>query len=785
MKIVFAPSSYHYYLYSLYRKDDSYNDVKIYTKEDLIDSYYGVYQNNPLIYLMDNYGYSYEFADEILKYIRFIEENKENEKLKELFLIKEDLIKKSYLIKTSLLYSFIQNKTIELYGYNQEDENHRSFVIDRQLDYLFKKANVNINHHFLSRSTLCENPIYAYDNEESETLFTLNRITSLIDSGVKVEDIVLYFIDSSYNYYFDLYSKSFGLFIDLNENDSFFITSFCKEFLKLFASNKDVSASFEIVSDSYKDDETLMEYSSYILDNTYESLDFEKQMDVYKHVFKTIYLKKKKYCGKIKVISHPTLLTNKYIFILGFRQNSFPPSYKDYDYLSDTLKSNINLNTTSDLSPLFRKSFFDFLKLDNKYYLSFAYSSTSEEYSVSPYACDLHLEIKKDSLPSIFYSKVFIDYLHTASLDKNRLYLEKDENYFSLENYEKLEDYFSYDNQYSGINLIDTSNKNYSYSSIKTFYECPFKYYLSRILKIDHFSSNFNTNLGTVAHDVLSKAYDPDFDFDREFARSIYQFDWTTKEKFYIELIKPCLSVSIEAIKNQLSFVRNPTLYLEKNCSYRLDDKTIINGTIDKIVCFEDYFYIVDYKTGSESFNPDLIEYGFSLQLPTYLLLASSFKGVKDYTICGVYINHILPNSILDIQSNIPYQKYLKLDGRTINDLNIASKLDSSFVEGSSSYIASLGYKKKEDTFTSRSKVIFSSEFTKYRIKAEEKYTFANESIRNFKFPIKPVLVKKKSVEVADGCKYCTYKDICFVKIQKQQDFIRLVNQDEEVNDEQ
>ena len=55
----------------------------------------------------------------------------------------------------------------------------------------------------------------------------------------------------------------------------------------------------------------------------------------------------------------------------------------------------------------------------------------------------------------------------------------------------------------SKINNFILPNMKLSYTSLKTYFECGFKFYLSRILKIDEFEETLSTKLGTIMHKYL------------------------------------------------------------------------------------------------------------------------------------------------------------------------------------------------------------------------------------------------------------------------------------------
>ena len=77
-----------------------------------------------------------------------------------------------------------------------------------------------------------------------------------------------------------------------------------------------------------------------------------------------------------------------------------------------------------------------------------------------------------------------------------------------------------------------------SYSSIDNYNRCAFRYYLNNILKITEFEETFAQNIGTIFHNVLSKAFKENFDFDLEFENVIKEYNFSNKEEFFMKKLK-------------------------------------------------------------------------------------------------------------------------------------------------------------------------------------------------------------------------------------------------------
>ena len=177
-------------------------------------------------------------------------------------------------------------------------------------------------------------------------------------------------------------------------------------------------------------------------------------------------------------------------------------------------------------------------------------------------------------------------------------------------------------------------------------------------------------------------------------------------------------------------------------------------GFIDKILYNkfngQTIVAIVDYKTGNPNLNINNSIYGLEMQLPIYIYLIKN--EIKDVKIGGFYLQKIL-NNITDKEKKLDS---LKLQGYTNSDLDIIDKVDSSFND--SKIIKSLRTSSKG--FYAYSKVINDEEIDTLNKIVESKIKESSINILDSKFDINP---KEMNNEVI-GCKYCKYKDICFMK---------------------
>ena len=93
----------------------------------------------------------------------------------------------------------------------------------------------------------------------------------------------------------------------------------------------------------------------------------------------------------------------------------------------------------------------------------------------------------------------------------------------------------------------------------------------------------------------------------------------------------------------------------------------------------KEYIAVVDYKSGAESFDERLIQYGWSLQLPIYALMLAHHPDYADKDVLGLFIQHIIETSMNPDEVEIDgksFPKKYQLDGIIVNDPEIIRLFD-------------------------------------------------------------------------------------------------------------
>ena len=767
-KLVIAPRQMHQDILNEYRKDNPFFDVKLITKESLLSDYYGKVLDGATKYILKKYSYSYENIVSFLSFIPFVDEQ-----YPELLSIKNELIQEHLLVKNDFLNLFFIDKDVEIIGYSKNDMELMKVLDSFKVSYQFKCNNYELKNK----------DIFQYETVLDETFYVLNRIAKLIDQGVSVNDIYICTGSNAYDYYLEKYASSFGFNVDLFQTYSLYTYSISNAFINRYIENRDFNASLSSLEE-YSNGELLNAFTEVLTECYDPDLPFDKQLDLLIGELKRTRYGKKRFKDVVRVINRPIYRENAHIFVLGFVQGSFPKSYKDNRFLSDSVLAKCGLNTSIVRSQIEEDCLSDFFKSNNYFYFSYPERSIKDKFLESPFKAKLNLEKKSEKLPEIIYSKDMAEYFFVKLSDLKTFYKAEDEDYNALNEIVNIP-YLKYDNQFSGVNIYQPESYiSHSYSAIKKYYGCPFSYYLSKILEIDPYEETFASKYGSLCHEILEHQLDPGFDFDEMAQQLLPKYDFKAEELPLLKNILREVKIANETMMQHYSHMAPHKVLTEKELSYPLTKYSRLHGFIDKSIILEDkYLVIVDYKTGDESFVRKHLDYGESMQLPTYYLLASNDKVFSKYQVVGLFINNIVDHKINKNINNGINEVY-KLDGKFLADFDIMGKLDDNFSKIHESLFVT-GLKLNADgSFKKNIQQSSAEELQEISDIVKTKYIEADSKIRNNEFTINPLILGKNDNKYS--CKYCEFKDICFVK-HSQKNFAdqNVIISDEEDDDDE
>ena len=714
--------------------------IKFMTKKEFLNNYYFSYDDETIYYLMKKYNLNIDVCKVYLNNLYVIDIDKEytSDKLNCLKEVKIDLINNKLLSFNNGFKEYLKDKEIEVKNYYDLD-----LYEEEALNY---KNNLDIN--------TINTPVYEFNTMEEEVSFVCEKIVELINDGVDINKISL--CNVSEDYYYTL-KRLFGYFnipINIPFRNSIYSTKVVKDYLE----------------NNTLDLEDLSKYNiNKKLINNIRDIKDNIDREILINNLKNTYISNTKYNNavSIKNLKNEEFLDDEYIFVLGFNQDVLPKNYKDIEYISDKEKDEVKMYSTDYLNKREKDTTIYLLSKIKNLYLSYKLTSPFESFYRSSLIDELNLKVISDYKTTYKYSNFYNKLLLGEMLDRYNLYGEKDDSLNKLFNTYSIP-YNTYNNKFTGINNdAYLTNLAYplkvSYTSLNTYNECAFKYYLKNVLKIEEFESTFPAFIGSLYHEILSLYKKNNFDLDTEFNNYLEKRELSLKEKLLLVRIKKDLIKFIEVLKKQEEYTTYKDELYEKKVEIDLNKKVSVKfiGFIDKIMYYKNiedtYFSIVDYKTGTIDTHIEPMKYGLHMQLPVYLYLIHYGRCFTNPIFTGIYYQNILfnyPTWSKDLEKELK-DRYL-LKGYSTDDINVLEKFDSTYKD--SELIKSMSYS-DEKGFNRFTKIIDNDtmynliKFTKNEIDTKV------DKILEGDFSINPKVYDKES-----ACRYCTFKDICFMK---------------------
>ncbi|MGD9901115.1 MAG: PD-(D/E)XK nuclease family protein [Spirochaetales bacterium] len=372
--------------------------------------------------------------------------------------------------------------------------------------------------------------------------------------------------------------------------------------------------------------------------------------------------------------------------------------------------------------------------------------------------------------------------------------LEKE---FGKEKFKDIINLFDYDNNIPNLKNADKlffNNERTKISQLEAYFSCPFKHFIEYGLKLKEreIAGITSLDVGTILHSVAEK-----FGASLK-ARTVY----TKKEleKVAIEIIEQILNAPeyeylqksgvnknlIASIKEEAVRLTFALYYQTQNSDFNVEKleyrfglgtdgspltlklknrELNFGGVIDRVDIFNNYFRIIDYKTGSNTeFTFKDLYYGKKIQLFIYASVIEKLTGKKP---AGVFYFPI-KNSFED-DENVGKEgnSMYKLDGTFLNDLYVIKAFDKTLsLSNPKSKIINVTFRTAKDVLKTGAEELHNNsikrsvtdiqfkQLMEYAIKLSE---IAVEEILDGNITPSPYVDKENSTI----CDYCAFKGIC------------------------
>ena len=767
--VLVIPSSIKEEVITTVTKEKPLTNIKYISLEELRRKVIFDYDEKAIFYLMNKYNIKYDVAKIYLDNIVYVKGSEiKDEKITKLLDIQKEIVDNK--LNVTSLYNEYKNKKIIVYGYHFISE------FDKRM---LEKLSDDINIVSILKPKYKHKNIYEFKTIKDEVEYVFEHIADLINKGIDINNIKIMGLTNDYYGIMKRYSEIYNIPVSLPSEGSIYST----EIVNYFLENINDDSVFDNIKNKFDNNEDNVDIINKLINicNKYvwaNNLLEVKELII--HDMKNTNIKTKELKNSVKLISFDNEVDDdNYIFILGFNYGSIPTIYKDEEYLSDKLKLGLGLMTSTIKNKMEKEYIISKINNIKNLIITYKLSNNTESYTISNLNDELKLEIIKEDNLFYVYSDKANKIKLASNIDKLVKFGVKDKDLSLLYNNYKDINYLKYSNEYKNIEKEEFTKyiKNelsLSYTSMDNYFKCGFRYYLNNILKLNPYEETFMTILGTLFHEVLSKAFTEEFDLDKEYNNFLEKqtYEFSNKELYFIKKAKEDLKFVIETIKKQYKYTSlNKAMYEEKVCVDKSGTvKVTFNGIIDKVLYEEKgnntIVCIIDYKTGNPDININNAIYGLGLQLPVYLYLSKNMEKISNVEIAGFYLQKILNKEIVkDYKHTYTslLEDGLKLQGYSNDNTEILRELDDSY--DNSNMIKSL--KTTKTGFYSYSKVINNEQIDSLINLVDKKIEEARDNILDVSFDINPKKIGKENI----GCKYCNFNDICYME---QKDIVEL-----------
>lgn len=743
-------------------REKGLSPIKVITLDELKRKYYFDYDEQAIHYLMKTDHISYDVAKMYLSHLYEVEGQTDSHfKIQNIIQIKQHLEQNNLLFYNPLLKEFLKNKTIVAYNCQFINSFDEKFL--KEIEKITK-----VTYYNEEKQEYQHQIIYEFLNPTEEIHFVAEQICQLVNQGISLSKIKLCGVSESYlstiKRIFDLHH------IPIVFQDNFlFSTIMGQDFLNHLQEDpieslKYLEKNYPIKEKEYRDiyDTILKIINKYIWSDSLLEVKELIQEDFKKTPLKIIH-----YQEEITIIhSLEESLEDDYIFLIGFNQGEIPKYQKDESYFNDTLKQKLGLKSTDIENQKETEKWLYHIRTTKNLIITTKKTNATGQCYLSSLNDDLNLSIQKGEI-NYNYSNLFNQLQLAEKIDTLIKYNEKDKDLEILFAHYPNIPYGTYHSNYKPIS--PTKIKKYlnnqlilSYSTMNSYYQCAFRYYLSNILKINIYEETFYTILGNLFHYILSICFKQEIDFDYEYENYLNHctYEFNDREQFFLQNLKKELKFIINTIQKQNQTNSLEKMYTEEKIiieKQRDDVKVLFKGFIDKIFVNKEnsIISIIDYKTGNPELNLNHIIYGLDLQLPVYIYLAK--QKFPNASVAGFYLQKILNNEITkDYKHSYEELKEdkLKLQGYSNSDTTILEKFDSNYSESQ----VIKGMKTTSKGISSK-RVLTDEQINQLEQITEQKIEEAITNIINANFEINPKRVGMDNL----GCKYCQFKDVCFM----------------------
>ncbi|MDR2867545.1 MAG: PD-(D/E)XK nuclease family protein [Acholeplasmatales bacterium] len=735
-------------------------NCKIIVEEDFCTSLELKYQEDAVLYLMQNYHYSFWKAQAILKAMSkyFITDRSTHNPLEDL---RDELIKLNFFqIPHNIYYESLKNKKVWVFN----DYSVLNLVLNH---YQITPHYLKIEFDFHPQVTYSE-----FDNIDFELGYVFNEIAKKIKGGTDINHLKIFCNNTNYFYYLKRYERLFKiplLFPNQKLGNYYLITNFLHEL-----EEKD----FDQLLNDYKQrfplksEQIALNLLDKIIIPQYRNFPKDELINIIKYLAEKTSFNPINYYNCLEVIDEIIVDGELQIFFLSFN-HLIPTTTSPLEFINSDLLSFYGLDNYHLENLRTIKNYEIFLRLKNIQTLTLTKYLAGREYFASLLVDLLAIQKVSVEIKEPFYSRSWLKYFALLANQRYLLYGLLKDQILAKKASPLLGDLASYQNSFQpwkNIGQIGRQNQKLSFSSLNTYNKCPFSYYLNYLLLPKKYQESFDLALGTTLHQIIQLYVNQHISLT-EVAHLIDDFGQNTtylspRERSFLPRIKFQFQAYLQNLTNILHTPGYQDSHFEVAFLEKLRDNWSLSGSIDWLLKFQDtqkqnqhYELIIDFKSGNNDEVENLlkIKTGINQQLLIYLTARYLKTSTDDSTKpLGTFFSRIFPAKAYPIDLNTNYYQQVqndwRLDGIAVD--NLASLVDLNEVLRT----------RKTTSFTFTSDSANEGPLNIEEV-CGQVLTMVEETMKKIAigdFRIAPYF--KSSFHQA--CSYCEHKNICYRKFE-------------------
>lgn len=740
--ILICPTSYNEGFFKEAEGDYLF-DLSFTRPDDFIKGMVGTYLEDAVVYLNKNHNHTVSGARTLLSALPFYKNSEAKEYLNNYFVINEGYIE--YLKDKNIIYlrKELSNPLFHL-ALNKLKENNIEF---KELDFT-----PSVNNHVYFKE---------YKDIISEAEGVVEKIASLLSTGkVDINNIKIHI--SSDEYYEIL--KDVLSFYEIPYTSLKKISLIeTKEGIEFYNYSKLLFD--DVLSDNEKLIEMLEEYKTThpLSDSFYTTLiklfsGINSITIEYLRDFLTNnYVKTPKYIDSLEMgnLFDRSFSTDTHLFIIGAVQGVFPKTIEVSGLITDKILKDHNVPILKELNTYNDEYYLSKIYSLDNVYITYNLQGFDKKHSKPSILgrIDREIEMEIDNATSFSSSRDLFKYTKAKEIydnygvpidDLSKYYKHGKNMANTIKEYNpvfKLN--VDGDNDFALIKEFLNNTLSISHTSISNYYECPTKYFLANLIKIDPFETNYNSYLGLFFHAFIEEFIDKEYD-ELEVENLYKKFKEESKyellpdEYYYFKIFYNYLPTIHEILTNYRAASTFKVYDKEYYFKHKIKEDRIdvyITGSIDLVLKDDKNNYFVgDYKTGRKpSVN---IDKGKGMQLFIYFnMLKEDIKDAKPF---GLAYQKI-PRKEKEFNGEI------KFSGFFIDDDELRKEFSGNY----DNYYAGKIKRERDDL----NKLTPSGQIEHALKTVNEKVIEAKDRVISLDF---------KQTPSKDSCEYCNFKEICY-----------------------